>query len=151
MKKLFNKRNIKIYVFLLCFTFVFASVSLIFSVNLSSKLTTAVEESNSESTDISDTSQIILNLITSAVSALSGDTSSSSDSTYIDKRLLDDDALAIYNKRTISIVLTVTMYILTALFTAGAITSYKYEKYLLSDKYKAKLRRMKKYEKCSNT
>ena len=47
----------------------------------------------------------------------------------------------------VGVIAVLAMLVLLKIFSAGAITSYQYEKYLLSDKYKAKLKRLKKYEK----
>lgn len=151
MKKLFNKKIMKVYIALICLTLIAGSVSLGFSISLSSKLQIAIEESEKQAAG-DETSEAVLNFITSAVSALSGEkTGSNKSSSWVDKRTLNDEGKEIYNKRVVAIVSTVIMYVLTALFTVGTITCVKYEQYLLSDKYKAKLKRMKKYENCYNT
>ena len=57
----------------------------------------------------------------------------------------DDEAIAkAETKKTVVLVLMIVFFVLTAVFIAGAITAYQYPKYLESDKYKAKLKRMKK-------
>jgi hypothetical protein len=58
---------------------------------------------------------------------------------------VDNEAIAkAETKKTVSLVFMIVFYVLTVVFIAGAITAYQYPKYLESDKYRAKLKRMKK-------
>jgi hypothetical protein len=63
----------------------------------------------------------------------------------------DDATKAILTKKNVTLAFIVVFFVLTAVFMAGAITSSEYEKYLVSDKYKAKLRRLEKVRKANKT
>lgn len=151
LKKLFNKKMIAVYIVALCLTLIAGSVSVGFAVNYSGKFMTEVEaiaDADQKEAGLDDTSEMVLNLITKALEAYSGTESESSGGTTVE---LSDTAKAYRSAKNISIAAAVIMYVLSVLSIAGIITCVQYEKYLNSEKYKAKLKRMKRYEHSYNT
>ena len=143
MKKLFNNKIMKVYIVILYLCFASAIVSAGFSVSYSSKLTKLEKENKSSSSlaDASSVEDLITGALTSFVeSAVQQQSGEQTQKTTPEQR-------ALQSKKTTSIVASAVTAVLGVLFSAGAITSYQYEKYLLSDKYKAKLKRLRKYEK----
>lgn len=146
MKKVFNKKIAKLYIVLLCVTLTAGIVSSGFCISYSAQFDKATEVE-------SDSSEIL----NSVVSALAGDSTSLSEklaTAIIDltdgseeEEKLSDEAQELQNKKVLTMVLLIAFFVLTAVFFAGTITCYEYEKYLESPKYKAKLKRLKKVEK----
>ena len=151
MKKLFNRKTAKIYIVLICVTMVVGIASSCFFASYSSKF----EEMTKK-----DSSGALSELGSTLISALSGDTEAASDSlagllsdaiesqseASTEKKLTEEQQ-SMKNKKTVTLVLLIVSFCLAAVFSAGTITCYSYENYLKSDKYKAKLKRLKKYEK----
>ena len=143
MKKIFNKKLMKVYIALLCLCFVSAIVSAGLTASYSSKIT-KLQKENKTSSSLSDASSVE-DLLTGALTSLLQKNIQQQADKQIDKSSPEQRALE--SKKTTSIIVMSVTLVLGVLFSAGAITSYQYEKYLLSDKYKAKLKRLKKYEK----
>lgn len=152
MIKVFNRKIAKVYIVLLCLTLISGIVSSCFCISYSAQFDKATEEK-------ADTSE----LLSSVVSALSGDTSSLTDtlassiasiiqgnSEEPEEEKLSNEAQALKDKKILTMVLLIVSFVLAVGFFAATIISYEYEKYLESPKYKAKLKRMKKYEKLKN-
>lgn len=151
LKKLFNKKTMIVYIVILCLTLIAGSVSAGFAFSYSVKYDKAVEEATSaanKEAGLDETSQAVLNLITNALEAYTKtEGTASSNKTEV----INDEAKAYKSSKTASIIAAVVLYVFSALSIAGIITSVEYEKYLHSEKYKAKLKRMKKYEHSYNT
>lgn len=141
MKKLFNKKSMIAYIVILTITFVAGCSMIGLSVHYSNEIE-ALEKGDgtfeSAATDV----------IAGALSALVGGGSENAITDAIQDATgnkIDEEAIAkIESKKTVVLVLMIVFFVLTAVFIAGAITAYQYPKYLESDKYKAKLKRMKK-------
>ena len=140
MKKLFNNKIMKLYIVVLCLCFVASIVSAGFTFSYSSKITKIEQEKKSGA---------VSEILTGALSSLLQQSGNSDASSALENSTQKEskEEKALQSKKTTSIIVMVVTFVLGAVFTAGAITSYQYEKYLLSDKYKAKLKRLKKYEK----
>lgn len=147
MKKLFNKKSMIAYivVLVLCFTAGCAMIGM--QVHYSNEIETLEK---GDGTFESAASEVIANALSALVS--------SSDSTGMLSDAIkdatgndvDSDAVAaLQSKKTVVLVIMIVCFVLTAVFIAGAITAYQYPKYLESDKYKAKLKRLKKMEKAA--
>ena len=141
MKKLFNKKTMIAYIVILAITFVAGCGMIGVSVHYSNEIET-IEKG--DGTLQSAASSVIAN----ALSALVSSDSSSMISDAIHEAAgtkVDEDAIAkLDSKRTISLIVMAVFFVLTVLFIAASITAYQYPKYLESDKYKAKLKRLKK-------
>lgn len=142
MKKLFNKKAMIAYIVALAICFTAGCAMIGVTVHFSNEIE-ALEKGDGS------LESAATNVIANALSALVG----SSDSTGAISDAIqsavgndvDEEAVAkLESKKTVSIVFMAVFYVLTAVFIAGAITAYQYPKYLESDKYKAKLKRMKK-------
>ena len=136
MKKLFNKKIMKLYIVLLCVTLVGGMVCAGFSISFNSQIKKIEEENKPSVTDaLADT---LADLLASAVTE--------SDTTSTEEKV-DPEIEKLQEKKTVSLVVMAVFFVFSALSGAAITTSYQYEKYLQSDKYKAKLKRLKKYEK----
>ena len=142
MKKLFNKKAMIAYIVILAITFAAGCSMIGVNVHYSNEIATLEKGDGSLESAATE-------VIAGALSALVG----SSDSTGAISDAIqgltgsdvDEEAIAaIETKKTVVLVLMIVFFVLTAVFIAGAITAYQYPKYLQSDKYKAKLKRMKK-------
>lgn len=142
MKKLFNKKAMVAYIVILAITFAAGCSMIGVNVHYSNEIATLEKGDGSLESAATE-------VIAGALSALVG----SSDSTGAISDAIqgltgsdvDEEAIAaIETKKTVVLVLMIVFFVLTAVFIAGAITAYQYPKYLQSDKYKAKLKRMKK-------
>lgn len=141
MKKLFNKKSMIAYIVILAITFVAGCSMIGLSVHYSNEIETLQK---GDGTLESAASEIIANALSTLVGNGSENaiTDAIKDATGND---IDDDAIAAFeSKKTTVLILMIVFFVLTAVFIAGAITAYQYPKYLESDKYKAKLKRMKK-------
>lgn len=140
MKKFFNNKIMKVYIVLLCLSFVASIVGAGFSISASSRLKKIEEEKKTGSN--------ITQMITDALAGLAEQNAQQNgEKKQETEPELTEEEKALTSKKTAGIVVMAVTLVLGVLFSAGAITSYQYEKYLLSDKYKAKLKRLKKYEK----
>ncbi len=141
MKKLFNKKAMIAYIVILAITFV-AGCSMI-GVNVHYSNEIAVLEKGDGSLESAATE-----VIAGALSALVGGGKENAITDAIQNATgnkIDEEAIAkVETKKTVVLVFMIVFFVLTAVFIAGAITAYQYPKYLESDKYKAKLKRMKK-------
>ena len=150
MKKFFNNKIMKVYIVLLIVCFISSVVGGGFAISASSQLKKIEEEKKSGSN--------ITQVLTDALKGLADQAAAQKDGEEKPEEKqeekqeekepeLTEEEKALTSKKTAGIVVMAVTFVLGVLFSAGAITSYQYEKYLLSDKYKAKLKRLKKYEK----
>lgn len=141
MKKLFNKKAMIAYIVILAITFVAGCSMIGVNVHYSNEIETL--EKGDGTLESAAT-----NVIAGALSALVGGGSENAITDAIQDATgnkIDEEAIArVETKKTVVLVLMIVFFVLTAVFIAGAITAYQYPKYLESDKYKAKLKRMKK-------
>ena len=141
MKKLFNKKAMIAYIVVLAITFVAGCSMIGVNVHYSNEIETL--EKGDGTLESAAT-----NVIAGALSALVGGGSENAITDAIQNATgnkIDEEAIAkVETKKTVVLVLMIVFFVLTAVFIAGAITAYQYPKYLESDKYKAKLKRMKK-------
>lgn len=142
MKKLFNKKAMVAYIVVLALCFTAGCAMIGVTVHYSNEIEALEKGDNSFQSAATD-------VIANALSALvSSSDSSGAISDAIQSAVgndVDEEAVAkLESKQTVSIVFMAVFFVLTVVFIAGAITAYQYPKYLESDKYKAKLRRMKK-------
>ena len=142
MKKLFNKKSMIAYIVILAITFIAGCGMIGVSIHYSNEIETLEK---GDGTLESAATEVIANALSSLIS--------SSDSTGMISDAIkdatgnktDDEAIAkLNNKRTISLIVMAVFFVLTVLFIAASITAYQYPKYLESDKYRAKLKRLKK-------
>ena len=141
MKKFFNNKMMKVYIVLLIVSFIASIVGGGFAISASSQLKKIEEEKKSGNN--------ITQMITDALAGLADQAAQGKGEEKQEEKEpeLTEEEKALTSKKTAGIVVMSVTLVLGVLFSAGAITSYQYEKYLLSDKYKAKLKRLKKYEK----
>ena len=140
MKKFFNNKMMKVYIVLLILSFVASIVGAGIGISASSQLKKIEEEKKSGNN--------ITQMITDALTGLAEQSAQQNGEEKEEKEPeMTEEEKALTSKKTAGIVVMAVMLVLGVLFSAGAITSYQYEKYLVSDKYKAKLKRLKKYEK----
>ncbi len=143
MKKLFNKKAMIAYIVILAITFIAGCSMIGVSVHYSNEIEALQKGDGSLE---SAASNVIANALSALVSG--GTDSSNAISDAIQNATgnkVDNDAIAkVQSKKTVVLVIMIVCFVLTAVFIAGAITAYQYPKYLESDKYKAKLKRMKK-------
>lgn len=148
MKKLFNKKTMIVYVILLCFSFVMGCTMVGLNVHYSNEFEKATTKGDSAT-------QAIVNGLSSLISSVAGEETADKLSDALNKQdneeEYDDATKAILTKKNVTLAFIVVFFVLTAVFMAGAITSSEYEKYLVSDKYKAKLRRLEKVKKANKT
>ena len=143
MKKLFNKKAMIAYIIVLALCFTAGCAMIGMTVHYSNEIATL--EKGDGSLESAAT-----NVIAGALSALvsGGTDSQNAISDAIQNAVgskVDEEAIAkVQTKKTTTFVFMIVFFVLTAVFIAGAITAYQYPKYLESDKYKAKLKRMKK-------
>ena len=142
MKKLFNKKAMIAYIVILAITFVAGCSMIGVSVHYSNEIETLEK---GDGTLESAATEVIANALSALIS--------SSDSTGMLSDAIkdatgnktDDEAIAkVQNKKTASLIAMAVFFVLTVLSIAAAITAYQYPKYLESDKYRAKLKRLKK-------
>ena len=155
MGKLFNKKTAKIYRAMICVSLVIALVSSGFCISYSAQLKKLAEESASSNSALSDIGSALVSILggddKAATESLEGVVSSLLTGEDKDKEVkVSDEEKALGNKKTATLVLLIVFYVLTVVFFACSITSYEYEKYLESPKYKAKMKRLQKYEKIKN-
>ena len=143
MKKLFNKKSMIAYIVVLAITFVAGCSMIGVNVHFSNEIKTLEKGDGSLE---SAATEVIAGALSALVSG--GTDSQNAISDAIQNAVgskVDEEAIAkIETKKTVVLVLMIVFFVLTAVFIAGAITAYQYPKYLESDKYKAKLKRMKK-------
>ena len=148
MKKLFNKKTMIVYVILLCFSFVMGCTMVGLNVHYSNEFEKATTKGDS-------TTQAIVNGLSSLISSVAGEETADKLSDALNKQdkeeEYDDATKVILTKKNVTLAFIIVFFVLTAVFMAGAITSSEYEKYLVSDKYKAKLRRLEKVKKANKT
>ena len=133
LSKLFNKKTMIAYTVVLCVCFVFSCVMLGFNIHFGNKFKEATASSSSA-----------VDVIANVISSLVGNSNNTSDSKNDG---YDKETKAILTKKNVTCGFTIAGFALTAVFMAGAITSSEYNKYLQSDKYKAKLKRLEKAKK----
>lgn len=141
MKKLFNKKAMIAYIVVLAITFVAGCSMIGVNVHYSNEIENLKKGDGSLESAATE-------VIAGALSALVGGGKENAITDAIQNSTgnkIDNEAIAkIESKKNIVLVLMIVFFVLTAVFIAGAITAYQYPKYLESDKYKAKLKRMKK-------
>lgn len=141
MKKLFNKKSMIAYIVILAITFVAGCSMIGVNAHFSSEIESLKKGDGTLESAATE-------VIAGALSALVGGGKENAITDAIQDatgNTVDDDAITkIESKKTVVLVLMIVFFVLTAVFIAGAITAYQYPKYLESDKYKAKLKRMKK-------
>lgn len=142
MKKLFNKKSMIAYIVALAICFTAGCAMIGMTVHYSDEIETLEK---GDGTLESAATEVIAN----ALSALVGSGDSSNVISDAIKEAagskVDNEAIAkVQSKKTVVLVFMIIFFVLTVVFIAGAITAYQYPKYLESDKYKAKLKRMKK-------
>lgn len=143
MKKLFNKKAMIAYIIVLAITFIAGCSMIGVSVHYSNEIETLEKGDGSLE---SAASNVIANALSALVSGGTENSNAISDAIQnATGNKVDNDAIAkVQTKKTVVLVLMIVFFVLTAVFIAGAITAYQYPKYLESDKYRAKLKRMKK-------
>lgn len=148
MKKIFNKKTMIVYAILLCFSFVMGCVMVGMNVHYSNKF----EEATSKG---SDATQTIVNGLSSILSSLGNEEAASTISDALnsagEEKEYDAETQALLTKKNVTLAFMIVFYVLTALFMAAAIFSSEYEKYLDSDKYRAKVKRLEKVKKANKT
>ena len=147
MKKLFNKKSMIAYIVALAICFTAGCAMIGMTVHYSDEIETLEK---GDGTLESAATEVIAN----ALSALVGSGDSSNVISDAIKEAagskVDNEAIAkVQSKKTVVLVFMIIFFVLTVVFIAGAITAYQYPKYLESDKYKAKLKRLKKMEKAA--
>lgn len=143
MKKLFNKKAMIAYIIVLAITFIAGCSMIGVSVHYSNEIETLEKGDGSLE---SAASNVIANALSALVSGGTENSNAISDAIQnATGNKVDNDAIAkVQTKKTVVLVIMIVCFVLTAVFIAGAITAYQYPKYLESDKYRAKLKRMKK-------
>ena len=146
MKKLFNKKAMIAYIIVLAITFIAGCSMIGVTVHYSNEIETLEKGDGSLE---SAASNVIANALSALVSGGTENSNAISDAIQnATGNKVDNDAIAkVQTKKNVVLVLMIVFFVLTAVFIAGAITAYQYPKYLESDKYKAKLKRLKKMEK----
>ena len=153
MKKLFHKKIAKVYIALICFTLISGVVSMCFCIHFSSEFKEMTAEKKPSGSE----------LLTTVASAIGGDGEATDTLTDMLASALTDavegetqdqqeeklsaEEKKVQNLKILTLVLMILFYVLCVASSAATITCYQYEKYLESPKYKAKLKRMSKYEK----
>ena len=143
MKKLFNKKAMVAYIIVLALCFTAGCAMIGMTVHYSNEIETLQK---GDGTLESAATNVIAGALSALVSGGSDSSNAIADAIQnATGNKTDDEAIAkAETKKTVVLVLMIVFFVLTAVFIAGAITAYKYPKYLESDKYKAKLKRMKK-------
>ena len=143
MKKLFNKKAMVAYIIVLALCFTAGCAMIGMTVHYSNEIETLEKGDGSLE---SAASNVIANALSALVSGGTENSNAISDAIQnATGNKVDNDAIAkVQTKKTVVLVLMIVFFVLTAVFIAGAITAYQYPKYLESDKYRAKLKRMKK-------
>ena len=143
MKKLFNKKAMIAYIIVLAITFIAGCSMIGVTVHYSNEIETLEKGDGSLE---SAASSVIANALSALVSGGTENSNAISDAIQnATGNKVDNEAIAkAETKKTVSLVFMIVFYVLTVVFIAGAITAYQYPKYLESDKYRAKLKRMKK-------
>ena len=143
MKKLFNKKAMIAYIIVLAITFIAGCSMIGVTVHYSNEIETLEKGDGSLE---SAASNVIANALSALVSGGTENSNAISDAIQnATGNKVDNDAIAkVQTKKKVVLVLMIVFFVLTAVFIAGAITAYQYPKYLESDKYRAKLKRMKK-------
>lgn len=143
MKKLFNKKAMIAYIIVLAITFIAGCSMIGVSVHYSNEIETLEKGDGSLE---SAASSVIANALSALVSGGTENSNAISDAIQnATGNKVDNDAIAkVQTKKTVVLIIMIVCFVLTAVFIAGAITAYQYPKYLESDKYRAKLKRMKK-------
>ena len=131
------------YIIVLAITFIAGCSMIGVSVHYSNEIETLEKGDGSLE---SAASNVIANALSALVSGGTENSNAISDAIQnATGNKVDNDAIAkVQTKKTVVLVLMIVFFVLTAVFIAGAITAYQYPKYLESDKYRAKLKRMKK-------
>lgn len=143
MKKLFNKKAMIAYIIVLAITFIAGCSMIGVSVHYSNEIETLEKGDGSLE---SAASNVIANALSALVSGGTENSNAISDAIQnATGNKVDNDAIAkVQTKKKVVLIIMIVCFVLTAVFIAGAITAYQYPKYLESDKYRAKLKRMKK-------
>ena len=143
MKKLFNKKAMIAYIIVLAITFIAGCSMIGASVHYSNEIETLEKGDGSLE---SAASNVIANALSALVSGGTENSNAISDAIQnATGNKVDNDAIAkVQTKKKVVLIIMIVCFVLTAVFIAGAITAYQYPKYLESDKYRAKLKRMKK-------
>ena len=144
MKKLFNKKSMiaNIVDHALCFTAGCAMIGM--HVHYSNEIETLEKGDGSIE---SAATEVIANALGTLVGSGSSNAISDAIQSAVGNDVDEEAVAALQSKKTVVLVIMIVCFVLTAVFIAGAITAYQYPKYLESDKYKAKLKRLKKMEK----
>ncbi|MBQ5905995.1 MAG: hypothetical protein IIW88_09030 [Clostridia bacterium] len=143
MKKLFNKKAMIAYIIVLAITFIAGCSMIGVTVHYSNEIETLEKGDGSLE---SAASSVIANALSALVSGGTENSNAISDAIQnATGNKVDNDAIAkVQTKKKVVLIIMIVCFVLTAVFIAGAITAYQYPKYLESDKYRAKLKRMKK-------
>ncbi|MBQ1243236.1 MAG: hypothetical protein IIX98_02545 [Clostridia bacterium] len=143
MKKLFNKKAMIAYIIVLAITFIAGCSMIGVTVHYSNEIETLEKGDGSLE---SAASNVIANALSALVSGGTENSNAISDAIQnATGNKVDNDAIAkVQTKKKVVLIIMIVCFVLTAVFIAGAITAYQYPKYLESDKYRAKLKRMKK-------
>ena len=143
MKKLFNKKAMIAYIIVLAITFIAGCSMIGVSIHYSNEIETLEK---GDGTLESAASNVIANALSALVSGGTENSNAISDAIQnATGNKVDNDAIAkVQTKKKVVLIIMIVCFVLTAVFIAGAITAYQYPKYLESDKYRAKLKRMEK-------
>ncbi len=143
MKKLFNKKMMIVYIVLLCLTLIGGCVCGGFGISYNAKYNKIIEENKTSGVE-----GVLTDLLSSVVESLADQATNGSASSNNDTEDdLPEGAKEMQDKKTVCLIIMGVLFGFTVVFSGMAIGSHKYVKYLDSDKYKAKLKRLKKYEK----
>lgn len=140
MKKLFNKKTMVIYIVLLCLTLIAGCTMTCLSVHYSNKFQESAAKTSNKTTEI--VTEVLTDLLTSISNG-----SITKNETEEKEPVYDNVTKGFLQKRNVSLVLMTVFYLLSVLSAAGITAAYQYPKYLESDKYQAKLKRLQKAEK----
>ena len=143
MKKFFNKKAMIAYIVVLALCFTAGCAMIGVNVHYSNEIETLEKGDGSLE---SAASNVIANALSALVSGGTENSNAISDAIQnATGNKVDNDAIAkVQTKKKVVLIIMIVCFVLTAVFIAGAITAYQYPKYLESDKYRAKLKRMKK-------
>ncbi len=145
MIKLFNKKTMVVYIALIAVFAVLGSVLIGVNIHYKNEFIEATKSKNELSDKIvNGISSFLQRLVEQKTGSELGDTTGSTKEPEY-----DDATKKIMQKRDLSFAFMIVSYCLTAVFSGLAIAAGEYPKYLESDKYKAKLRRLEKAKKAS--
>ncbi len=149
MLKYFNRKLMVIYIVLMCVFLVLGCTMTGLNAHYAKefKEATTADESLSDKLE-KGLSGLLSNLANSSCAGNNGQkTNTDTAEKEEEKPVYDEATQSILNKKNATLGILIASFILTAVFMALSIVAGEYPKYLESDKYKAKLRRLEKAKK----